>query len=166
MAARAASAAAWKLAPPGAQSTRGTAFYAKPVRPAEEIDQAIRGHIPVVSFHPLAVLGELIWASQQCGARAGGEEKDEKGVKCRAERPTEHPRQHAPHPRPQLMLNHVPEWPGRAVTDCRRGWLTRGAARAASAAAWKPAQPGAQSTRGTAFCAKTARPAGENGQRM
>jgi len=86
-------------------------------------------HVRAVAFRSLLVLGELIWESQQRGARAGSEGKDEKGTKRRAQRPPEHSRQHAPDSRPQLLLVHTPERPRLAEIGRRRGRLVRGAAR-------------------------------------
>lgn len=62
----------------------GTACCAKTTKPAHKVDQAMQDHIPAVAFSLLDVLGELIWASQQRGARAGGEEKGENSAKISA----------------------------------------------------------------------------------
>ena len=68
-------------------------------------------------------------------------------------------------PDKKLLLHHMSEWPEHAETCHGRGWLARGAARAASAAHWKPPRQ-AHNARGTVFCAKPARLAEEIDFRM
>jgi hypothetical protein len=80
------------------------AFCAMTARPAEKIDQAMQGHIPAVAFMLLAMLGDLIWACQQRGARAGGDEKGEKGTKINVSRRLVHDRERRQPEKPQQLI--------------------------------------------------------------
>ena len=104
-AARAACPAAWKAAPPGEQSSHGTALCAETATSVAEIDQTIQDHIPAVAFRRLAVLGEFIWTKQKRGARAGGEEKDANGAKINAARRLVHDREQQQPETPDKITN-------------------------------------------------------------